>query len=108
MELRKLSAAFGAMLVMAPTFAHATGDPVAGQTLSQANCARCHDIGQQGQTGARATGFAEIAADWPEDRIDAYLFPVVHASARGVVRIELTREEADDITAYILSLETER
>jgi mono/diheme cytochrome c family protein len=59
-------ALLAAMSLSGPAFAQ---DPSAGLRIAEAECARCHAVGRQGQSPlAPAPPFREFARKWPIDQ----------------------------------------
>jgi cytochrome c oxidase cbb3-type subunit 3 len=82
------------------------GDPTNGAVVFQQNCSACH--GQRAQGGF---GWP-LAKSWPGNRPEAYIRQVVLQGIEGSIMPgwarsvggPLTREQIDDVTAYILAL----
>lgn len=102
-------AAAGAMLAASPAAAQGkaalgSGNPQAGRRLAETWCANCH------VTGPRAAGPASDAV--PTFPAIARMPPTTAMSLRVFLQtpharmpnLQLSREETDDVAAYILSL----
>ena len=80
------------------------GDPVAGRQLAQTWCSTCHVVtrGQQQATSNGAPSFAAIAAQksFTPMALSAFLQTPHHR----MPDLHLSRDEIDDISAYIFSL----
>ena len=94
--------ALSGVLVIANGAVHAASDPVSGKDIAGRWCARCHLV-----DGGRATDAAPplraIAhdANWTDDRLAAFLAKP-HGGMRG---FSFSRQEIDNLVAYIRSLE---
>ena len=99
-KLAVLTVAIAAILLPGPLWAD---DLEAGRALSEQWCQACHLIepGQQ-QAADAAPSFSEIANDPATTRagLQAWLFD----PHPPMPKLDLTRREIDDLTAYILSL----
>lgn len=94
-----------AALVVLGGSALADGDAGNGAELAAEHCARCHDISPGGAAKQHPPSFASIAGFRPEEQIVArILFPELH-SAMPAWNQWISRDEVDDLTAFILSLE---
>jgi cytochrome c oxidase cbb3-type subunit 3 len=84
-----------------------SGDPSNGAVVFQANCITCH--GEQAQGGF---GWP-LAKNWPGNQPEVFISQVVSAGINGTIMPgwaqedggPLTREEIEDVTAYILTLD---
>ena len=95
---------FGFALQLTPALALAAGDPANGLVLARHWCANCHLVapGDNASTSDSAPPFAEIAKDpaaTPE-RLRGWLSQP-HPAMPDLM---LTRDENDDLVAYLLSL----
>src|SRR5512132_2075990 len=94
--------AFSGALIIANESVWAAGDPVSGKDIAGRWCAQCHLV-----DGGRARGAAPtltaIARDvsWTDDRLAAFLTKP-HGGMRG---FSLSRQEIENLVAYIRSLE---
>ncbi|HET6519933.1 MAG TPA: cytochrome c [Geminicoccaceae bacterium] len=81
------------------------GDPVAGQDLAERWCAECHQIAGEPPEAVfegEPPAFAAVADDPAVTEIALRAFlQTPHANMPNIM---LTREQTDDIVAYILSL----
>ena len=76
-----------------------------GADLAAEHCARCHDIAEGGKTKTMPPSLASIAAFRAEDQIFMrIMFPQMHSPmpARSMM---LSKQEVEDLTAYIMSLD---
>ncbi len=89
------------MLLSMPA-ASADGDAAAGKDLATQWCASCHLVGDSGTTSDGGRPFATLAKDpnATPDRLSAFLTEP-HGGMRG---LSLSRQEIDDLVAYIESL----
>lgn len=82
--------------------ANAKGDIGAGRQLAEASCSACHVVGTTGQGSDIAPSFASIAKarkgdlSWTRSWLMA-----AHPPMKG---IDLTRQQIDDVVAYLRSL----
>lgn len=82
--------------------AHAAGDMDAGRELAESSCSACHAVGSATAGSDSAPSFASIArakrgdVSWTR----AWLLDP-HPPMKG---IDLTRQQIDDIVAYLRSL----
>lgn len=96
-----------AMLVVASAKGGATaqdlGDPVAGRRLAEAWCMECHAIGAKTVQGIRpGPDFASVANRPSTTPLSLNVF--LRSSHDNMPNFILTRGQADDIVAYILTL----
>jgi mono/diheme cytochrome c family protein len=84
--------------------AHGQGDAEAGEDLAADWCSRCHDIGREGQMKQNPPSFAAIAVYRSPDQIRSKII-APHAAMPEVVQV--LGLNADDLVAYIVSLEQE-
>ena len=91
----------GFMLLSMPA-ASAAGDTAAGKDLATQWCASCHLIGDSGTASDGARPFAALAKDpkMSSDRLSAFLTEP-HGGMPG---LSLSRQEIDDLVAFIESL----
>lgn len=86
-----------------PTIARS--DAMTGAELAGEHCARCHDIAPGGAAKQHPPSFASIAGYRAEDQIVArIMFPDLHSSMPAWSQW-LSRDDVDDLVAFILSLE---
>lgn len=104
--MRSLAAALiilagSALPVLAETEA---GDPIAGRRLAETWCANCHRIAPQGPgpVSDAAPAFAAVAAMPSTTRMALSAF--LQTPHPRMPNYQLTREEMDDVIAYLLSL----
>ena len=97
----------GLILQSAPAAALAAGDPVNGSQLARHWCANCHLVshGDAASVSDSAPPFAEIAKDPAEtpERLRGWLSQP-HPAMPDLM---LTRDENDDLVAYLTSLKGE-
>ena len=80
------------------------GDVAHGRILADEYCTRCHDVTPEGAAKTYPPSFASIAAFRPDDQITWRIWsPPMHAPMPQMITI-LTRQDVEDVTAYILSL----
>ena len=91
----------GFMLLLTSA-ANAAGDVAAGKDLAAQWCGSCHLVGDSGTAGDGAPPFVALAKDpgATTDRLSAFLTEP-HG---GMPELSLTRQEIDDLVAYIESL----
>ena len=94
--------ALSGALVIANGSVGAAGDPVSGKDIASRRCAQCHLV-DGGRTRDAAPPLPAIARDvsWTEDRLAAFLTKP-HGGMRS---FSLSRQEIDNLVAYIRSLE---
>ena len=94
--------ALSGAMVMASGSVRALGDPVSGKDIARSSCARCHLV-DGGRTRDAAPPLRAIAREpsWTEDRLAAFLAKP-HGGMRG---FSVSRQDIDDLVAYIRSLE---
>ena len=93
--------ALSGTLVIADGSVRAAGDPVSGKDIASRWCAQCHLDG--GRARDAAPPLPAIARDvsWTDDRLAAFLTKP-HGGVRG---FSFSRQEIDNLVAYIRSLE---
>ena len=92
----------GALWLVAASPAHAEGDPIAGGALAKQWCVACHDIGHGRTVKDGAPSFVSVAS-----RLDlnpATLKTWLADPHPPMPKLSLSRQEIDDLVAYILSL----
>ncbi len=97
--------AFGLSAVaLAPAFGQEPpGDAEAGRRIAESWCAACHQINSQGKgAGAVAPSFPDIANLPSTTALALNVF--LRTSHADMPNFQLTRQESDDVIAYILSL----
>jgi mono/diheme cytochrome c family protein len=83
--------------------AQTIGDAAAGRRLAEAWCAECHATGAKTVDGIkRAPDFAQVAKRPSTTALSLNVF--LRSSHDDMPNFILTRGEADDIVAYILTL----
>ena len=92
------------MAMAAPVLAQDTpGDAAAGRHLAETLCADCHQIDfQQPKAAARAPGFVQIAKMPSTTGLALNVF--LKTSHDVMPNYILSRQDSDDIVAFILSL----
>lgn len=80
------------------------GDPAAGRAIAQRGCAQCHLIGADDRQAAvnGVPTFVGLARDRAVDQ--SRLQGFMQAPHPPMPDLALTRQEINDVTAYILSL----
>ncbi|MBW6401877.1 cytochrome c [Roseomonas sp. HJA6] len=80
------------------------GDPAAGRRLAETWCANCHRIAPQGPgpVSDAAPAFAAVAAMPSTTRMALAAF--LQTPHPRMPNYQLSREEMDDVIAYLLSL----
>ncbi|MFM7343954.1 MAG: c-type cytochrome [Tagaea sp.] len=86
-----------------PAGAQSTGNALAGQTLARQWCASCHLIsGTEGRTSDAAPPFEAVARRASTTETSLWVF--LQTPHRQMPNYTLTRQETDDVVAYILGL----
>jgi mono/diheme cytochrome c family protein len=87
-----------------PAAAQSVGEPEAGQRLAATWCANCHLIGPDARGSARdgAPSFAAVAAVPSTTALSLRVF--LQTPHRQMPDYSLSRQQTDDVIAYILSL----
>jgi mono/diheme cytochrome c family protein len=86
-----------------PALAQSAGNALAGQSLARQWCASCHMIsGTEGRMSDAAPAFEAVArrASTTETSLRVFL----QTPHRRMPNYTLTRQETDDVVAYILGL----
>ena len=107
---RPLSAVLGAVWLVgfdaAAVWADETlpGDPVAGRIFAEQECGDCHDVTREGGDFPlnAAPSFRDVAALRSTTALSLRVF--LRSTHREMPDLMLTRDEQDDVIAYILSL----
>lgn len=102
MKARRIIAAAACALLAGAGSAAAAGDAATGHALARQWCATCHIVDNKGQGPDTAPPFAVIAQrhDGDHSWVRAWL-AAPHPPMRGVA---LTRQQTEDIVAYLESL----
>lgn len=79
-----------------------SGDPAAGHRLSEAWCSECHTIGATGVRRRTGPTFTAIARRNGTTALSLNAF--LRSNHNQMPNFVITRGDADDIVAYILSL----
>ncbi len=92
---------------MAPALGQETpGDVAAGRQIAETWCAACHRINSQDARAlTEAPSFPQVANLPSTTALALNVF--LHTSHADMPNFQLTRRQADDIIAYILSLKQE-
>lgn len=106
-SLLVVASAYGAALAL-PCFAQvARGDIAAGHTLAEKWCSECHAVEPKpAQSGDAAPSFAAIAKLPSTTLISVQAW--LQTPHPRMPDLQLTRQQIDDIDAYILSLKGTR
>ncbi|WOJ90227.1 cytochrome c [Methylocapsa polymorpha] len=90
--------------VMTPAFGQdSPGDVASGRRIAETWCAACHQIDSQGSGANRdAPSFPQVANLPSTTALALNVF--LRSSHDNMPNFQLTRQEADDVIAYILSL----
>lgn len=102
MPFRRGFGAGFALIVLSATTVHAAGDPARGQALANIWCASCHLVDPNGTGKDTAPPFPKIAKQGLPDQDEARAF--ITAPHPPMPNFDLTREQIDDIVAYLNSL----
>ena len=81
----------------------AAGDPEYGKTVAERWCTACHAVGATGRGADVAPNFSSIA----RARDDDYLRTFLTAPHPPMPRFELSRQDIDDLVAYIARIRTQ-
>ena len=104
-QMRRKLASIVFVFMTIPAAPALAADAENGRILAGDNCARCHDIAPGGASKLHPPSFAAIAGYRPEDQILArILYPALHSPMPAWANW-ISRDEVDDLVAYILSLE---
>ena len=87
--------AFALGIVASPV--QAAGDAARGKETAERWCSSCHAVGQAGRATDMAPSFAAIGARRDED----YLRGFLSRPHPPMPRLELSRQDIDDLIAYI-------
>lgn len=92
-----------ALTVAGPAAAQSAGNALAGQTLAGQWCAACHLIGTgEGRTTDAAPPFEAVARRPSTTETSLRVF--LQTPHRRMPNYALTRQETDDVVAYIVGL----
>lgn len=88
----------------APAFAQeAPGDVASGRRIAEAWCAACHKIdSEDARVPTEAPSFVDVANLSSTTALALNVF--LRSSHANMPNFQLTRQESDDVIAYILSL----
>lgn len=89
-------------LIAVSAVAHAAGDAARGRVLANTWCASCHLVGPNGSGKDTAPPFPQIAKQGLPDQDEARAF--LAAPHPPMPNFDLSREDIDDIVAYLNSL----
>ncbi len=93
------AALFGA----APSLAEGIGDARAGREVARSLCSQCHQIDGSGRDPSRVPpGFGAVADMASQTELSLRVF--LQTPHGNMPRYQLTRDETEDVIAYILSL----
>ncbi|MDR6874915.1 mono/diheme cytochrome c family protein [Bosea sp. BE125] len=93
------AALFGA----APALAEGIGDARAGREIATSLCSQCHQIDGSGRDSSRVPpGFGAVADMASQTELSLRVF--LQTPHGNMPRYQLTRDETEDVIAYILSL----
>jgi len=88
-----------------PAFAQdLVGDPARGRALALKTCAVCHKVnkGEKGEKMSLAPPFQDVANERTVTPMSLRVF--LRSPHKNMPNLVLTRDETDDVVAYILSL----
>ena len=92
----------GALWLVTASPAHAEGDPIAGGAVAKQWCVACHDIGQGRTVKDGAPSFVSVAR---RPNLNPDMLKIWLADPHPPMpKLSLSRQEIDDLVAYILSL----
>ena len=103
--IRRMAVGLLVLVAFSPgVAARGVGDAAAGRQLAEAWCSNCHivSVGQQRGTSTGAPTFAAIAAQKAITPMALRAF--LQTPHQRMPDLHLTRNEIDDVSAYILSL----
>ena len=90
---------------MSPVQASEDGDVSEGQKIAQKLCARCHAIGQHGQSPHKdAPRFSEIVSKWPVDSLAESLAEGIVVGHKAMPEFQLDPDPLGHLLAYLSSL----
>jgi len=89
-------------LLFVPTQGWAAGDAAKGHALASTWCANCHVVADDGQGKDVAPPFPEVARRGAPDQLSARAF--LEAPHPPMPDLNLSRQEIDDVVAYLNSL----
>ncbi|MBW8268894.1 c-type cytochrome [Caldovatus aquaticus] len=97
-------ALLGGAAIAAPASAQAAGDPADGRRIAEIWCANCHAIGPDvpGPASDAAPSFVTTAQRPAVTALALRVF--LQTPHANMPNYQLSREEVDDVVAYILSL----
>lgn len=91
--------------LVGPATSAVAADAENGKILAEENCARCHDVAPGGASKLFPPSFTAIAGYRAEEQIiSRILYPNLH-SPMPAWSNWISRDEVDDLVAYIQSLE---
>lgn len=90
----------GLALCAVPAAADAAGDPDRGKSIAERWCTSCHVVALGGRGSDTAPNFRAIA----RARSDSYIHGFLTRPHPPMPRIDLTRQDIEDLAAYFASL----
>jgi mono/diheme cytochrome c family protein len=109
MRMLIVSAVFSALAAVTAVQAQDDGDIEQGRQLALDVCASCHAVrAGETQSSVAATPSFEAVANTPGMTAAALGFWLMAHSHPTMPMIRLSRQEVQDVSAYILSLRTKR
>lgn len=92
-------------LCLAGFAARADGDVEAGRAIAEENCARCHAVGETGDSPRTdAPHFRDFQKMWPLESLEEALGEGIAVGHPDMPQFELDPEQIDDLLAYLASL----
>ena len=94
-----------AALCLVSFVARADGDVAAGRAIAEENCARCHAVGETGESPhPDAPHFRDFQTMWPLESLEEALGEGIAVGHPDMPQFELEPDQIDDLLAYLASL----
>jgi mono/diheme cytochrome c family protein len=104
--VRLLTAAAAALLVSACADVPGRGDVRWGEHIAQANCARCHAIGLEGNSpNGFAPPFRELRGRYPVEVLNATFTPYTLTGHAPMPSLAFRADDLGDLLAYVRSVQ---
>lgn len=95
-------------LCLAALAARAEGDIATGRAFAEENCARCHAVGETGDSPRPdAPHFRDFQKMWPLESLEEALGEGIAVGHPDMPQFELEPGQIDDLLAYLASLPAE-
>ena len=94
------------LLAFAPRQSQAAADTVAGRHIAQ-RCKSCHSVGVKGVSpNPQAPPFRTLSQKYPLENLQESLVEgVIVAHAKGMPRVKLTPQQAEDFLRYLKAIQ---